>query len=301
MIFQQTLEMLVPLLIAFLPMYCIVWLIIRRRKRISLLKKNPINVFLLRAPGQSLMQKIDDSMFEIQTTLFSIPALILLVYNAYQISKKSNLILFCSLSISIGFLFYLYRKIIKLIDENEKLKLGYEAELAIGQELNQLMRSGFYVFHDVNLKNTVSEFNIDHIVVGSSGVFAVETKGRSKPIKSSGDHAFKVSFDGQKLIFPEHEETAPVNQARRQAESLQKWLSKAIAEPIKVKAVIALPGWYVNTTKKTDIALINGKNPDSFFNSMKNGLLTQKQVDQIAFQLETISRTIEPKAFKQPK
>ncbi len=119
------------------------------------------------------MQKIDDSMFEIQTTLFSIPALILLVYNAYQISKRSNLILFCSLCISIGFLFYLYRKIIKLIDENEKLKLGYEAELAIGQELNQLMRFGFYVFHDVNLKNTVSEFNIDHIVVGSSGVLAV--------------------------------------------------------------------------------------------------------------------------------
>ncbi len=301
MTLQKTLEACIPVLIGFSPMLIIIWFIIHRKKQKSLFRKNPINTYLLRAPGQSLLQKIDEYSFEISTSLLTIPAVLLIIYSSYQTSSKSKLILIGTVILSVTFLFFVNRKIINLIDENEKLKLGYEAELAIGQELNQLMRLGFYVFHDVSLKNTISEFNIDHIVVGSTGVFAIETKGRSKPIKSTGEYAFKVTFDGKKLIFPDHEEVAPVEQAKRQAESLQKWLSKAIAEPVKVKAVISLPGWYVNTTKKTEIALINGKKPESFFNSGKKGLLTEKQIEQIVFQLESICRNVEPRAYMAPK
>lgn len=160
------------------------------------------------------------------------------------------------------------------------------------------MRQGYYVYHDVNLRNTISEFNIDHVVVGKSGVFAVETKGRSKRINSDGEYTFRVSFDGKKLSFPEWEETKPVEQAKRQAYALQGWLSKAVGEPVNVKAVIALPGWFVTTTRKTEITLINGKNPENAFNASSDDALSQKQVRQIAHQLECLCRNIEPKAYR---
>jgi hypothetical protein len=57
-------------------------------------------------------------------------------------------------------------------------RIGYDGELATAQELNQLMRHGYYVFHDLQAEN----FNIDHIVIGPAGVFAVETKSRSNDI-----------------------------------------------------------------------------------------------------------------------
>jgi hypothetical protein len=192
-------------------------------------------------------------------------------------------------------------KIIKFSNKRENLRLGYDAELAVGQELNLLMRQGFYVFHDVNLKNTISEFNIDHVVVGTTGVFAVETKGRSKPTDNIGKDSSKVNFDGKKLVFPQWEETEPVEQAKRQAAALQKWLSSAVGEPITARAVIALPGWFTNTTNKTEIALINGKNPEKFFNVMRGSELSDKQIKQIAHQLDNLCRNVEPKAYNMPK
>lgn len=222
-------------------------------------------------------------------------------YASYLSSNKTNILLiFFGISLPLTLLFIGY-KIIKLFKKREKLRLGYDAELAIGQELNLLMRQGFYVFHDVNIKNTLSEFNIDHVLVGKSGVFAVETKGRSKPINSDGDYEFKVSFDGDKLMFPQWEETEPIEQARRQSKTLEKWLTSAIGEPVAVKAVIALPGWFITTTKKTDIAVINGKNSDKFFNVRKEVELTEKQVNQIAHQLENLCRNVEPRAYTKPK
>jgi hypothetical protein len=139
------------------------------------------------------------------------------------------------------------------------------------------------------------------VVVGKTGVFAVETKGRSKPVESIGKDSSKVTFDGKKLIFPQWEEDKPVEQAKRQATALEKWLTSAVGEPITTIAVIALPGWYTSTTKKTDIALINGKNPEKFFNMPREVVLSEKQIKQIAHQLESLCRNVEPRAFTMPK
>jgi len=54
---------------------------------------------------------------------------------------------------------------------------GYDAELSVGQELNQLMRQGAVVFHDL----PADGFNIDHVLISALGVFAIETKEYTKP------------------------------------------------------------------------------------------------------------------------
>lgn len=301
MLLQSFINPLILVLIGLAPYALIIWVMVSIRKRGTLRRKNPINTHLLRSPGQSLLEEAEDISIELFSYLLITPFISLYFYASYLSSNKSNILLiFFGITLIVALLF-IGNKILKLSSKREKLRLGYDAELAVGQELNLLMRHGFYVFHDVNLKNTLSEFNIDHVVVGKTGVFAVETKGRSKPTDNIGKNSSKVNFDGHKLAFPQWEEVEPIEQAKRQAIALQKWLTNAVGEPITAIAVIALPGWFTTTTKKTDVAVINGKNPEKFFNMSRDAVLSDKQIKQIAHQLESLCRNVEPRAFIMPK
>ena len=69
----------------------------------------------------------------------------------------------------------------KLINLRRRIRLGFEGERHVGEALNQLMLVGYRVFHDFLITDKPRSIrNIDHIVIGSNGVFAVETKTRRK-------------------------------------------------------------------------------------------------------------------------
>lgn len=184
-------------------------------------------------------------------------------------------------------------KIITLLRRTSNLRLGYEGEVAIAQELNQLMREGAYVFHDV----PADGFNIDHVVVWPKGVFAVETKGRMKPKRDRGTEDAKVVFDGQRLQFPGWAETAPLDQTIRQAKWLSQWLSSAVGETVVVKPVLALPGWYVDLKAKSDVVIINGKNASGTFGKLFHTALSEEMIKRIAHQLEQRCRDVMPRYF----
>jgi Nuclease-related domain len=154
------------------------------------------------------------------------------------------------------------------------------------------MINGCRVYHDF----LADGFNIDHIVVGPKGVFAVETKGRAKPDRNGGTEEAKVVCDGQTLKFPDWSESRPIEQAKSQASWLAKWLDSAVGEPVAVQPVLALPGWYVVMEKPTDLFIINGKNPD-FILKYSNAALSETLVKRIVHQLEQRCRDIEPLAY----
>lgn len=135
---------------------------------------------------------------------------------------------------------------------------GLQAELAVAQCLTPLIAEGGMVFHDF----PTGKGNIDHIVVGRSAVFAIETKWRRKP-GYMGRDAARVQFDGQQLLFPGHTEVKPVEQARYQAKWLEDFLAKGVGAPIRVVPVLALPGWYVeqaNRSVRHDVLVSNCHN-----------------------------------------
>jgi hypothetical protein len=184
-------------------------------------------------------------------------------------------------------------KIITLLKRTKNLRLGYEGEVAVAQELNQLMREGAYVFHDV----PADGFNIDHVVVWPKGVFAVETKARMKPKRNRGAEDAKVVFDGQRLQFPGWAESAPLDQATRQAKWLAQWLSSAVGETVGVKPVLALPGWFVELKAKSDVVIINGRNASGIFGKISHTALSEEMIKRIAHQLEQRCRDVAPKHF----
>jgi Nuclease-related domain len=63
----------------------------------------------------------------------------------------------------------------RLLPKFRGLNRGERGELRVAEILNELRSCGYRAFHDL----VGDGFNIDHVVVGPAGVFAIETKFRS--------------------------------------------------------------------------------------------------------------------------
>ena len=126
---------------------------------------------------------------------------------------------------------------------------GLIAERYTAQELNRLTATGCAVFHDVPGEH----FNIDHVVVGNATVFAVETKSRRK---ADGRDGHRVKYDGERLVFPDHASAKPLEQAEKNARWLAKHLEAALGRVIPVVPVVALPGWFIDSTREAGSARV---------------------------------------------
>jgi len=217
----------------------------------------------------------------------------------HVITKKEmaqvNLFIFIILG-SAAMLYWLY-KLFTIVKKLQQMRLGLEGEMAVGQELNQLMLHEFRVFHDF----PADGFNIDHIVVGKTGVFAVETKARSKPATNNRKNDALVEFDGKVLKFPHWSESKPIEQANSQARWLKNWLSNAVGETVFVCPVLAVPGWFITRTAKSDTFIYNGKSPEGLFTKVSHSTLTHQMIQRICHQLDTKCRDIEPRAYTESK
>jgi hypothetical protein len=73
------------------------------------------------------------------------------------------------------------------ITKREGLRLGYRTELFVGQFFEREAEGlGYDVLHDLGIERSDGvKFNVDHILIGPGGVYAVETKARSKPDRGS--------------------------------------------------------------------------------------------------------------------
>lgn len=290
---------LFPAMIVCIPAVILYLIFVYRNYRFKKVgRKNPLTRELLRSPGDGLWGKIDELSFSIDLYLTQLLVAPLLLFSAYlsqaYFSNKTGLFYAAAhIILGLGIIAYCIWKSISLINLRTKYRVGFDAESAAGQELNQLMRSGFWVFHDF----PADKFNIDHIVIGKSGVFAVETKGRSKPT-NLGKNNSDVIYDGRKLSFPDWEERKPIDQAIRQANWLEDWLSNSVGEKVSVRPVLCLPGWYVNNLSENGIPVINGRNSESFFASIRSSELSESLQTRIAFQVEQRCRNVAPKAYK---
>jgi hypothetical protein len=226
--------------------------------------------------------------------VITVPVLFYAIYISsvhFGNSKLSTSIFTVFTIVGIGVIaFYLF-KLINMLNLRRSYQLGYEGEIAVGQELNQLMRDGYYVYHDF----PAGKFNIDHIVVGTSGVFAVETKARSKPTSKDRKADAKVKYDGKCLRFPNGTDIESIEQARRQAEWLSKWLQRAVGEAVKVRPVVALPGWFVERVASGGIRVINPKNFRSIAKPKDGNILSEQIISRIVHQLEQKCRDVEPR------
>lgn len=262
-------------------------------------KKNPLTKDLLRGPGESLRTKIEDMTLDLLGYMVGLMIFPLMMYSvllsSYAYTQHTNWpSIYIVLALTIAGFGYLTYKLNNVLVSRRRYALGLDAEICVGQELNLLMRNGYWVFHDF----PANKFNIDHVVIGPNGVFAVETKGRPKRTNAEGQVEAEVLYDGMKLEFPGWSESKPLQQANNQAVWLGKWLTDVLGEEVNAHPILILPGWFIKQTKKIGMPVINGKNCLNFFLKYGQQQLTEKLVNQIVYQVDLRCRTVAPIAYR---
>lgn len=264
---------------------------------------NPLTKSMRRPPGAQLARQLAGAQIDLAYGVVELFWPVVLPWLAFVLTRSLSpdaRLLFVSFGFVLALIGWLYvvRTMLRRLETVRILRLGYECELAVGQELDLLMMNGFQVFHDVLAEN----FNIDHVVVGPGGVFAVETKGRSKSLlnDSAKTKEFRVEYRGGQLRFPNYHDEVSVPQASRQAAWLSKWLTSATGMPVQTTPVLVLPGWFVDLKEKPPIPIIASGYINGFFTKQRQSVLNDEQIARIVHQLDARVRDLAPGELVRP-
>jgi hypothetical protein len=268
------------------------WNIKRRGERL------PVEFALRRAPGETLRRKIaqldeDLPLNMILLSMIPLIAALSLFGAATKLGKDYTLggLVLSGGLVVVGMAAYcgwLYRHIHK----RRNYLLGYLGERAVAEELEPLLREGYHVFHDVPVEGSKENFNLDHVVVGSTGLFAIETKTRRKGRAREGFDDHKVFYDGRQLIWPWAEDSFGLKQAQNEADWLTKWVRQMTGIAITAKPILALPGWWVETRALGPVAVQNPKNIPSHIRGKSERVLSEEQIQFITRQLDVRCRDV---------
>lgn len=173
-------------------------------------------------------------------------------------------------------------------------RLGLLGEQVVGLILDRLSTQTIRVFHDLEVKEPGKKpWNIDHVVLTPTGIYAIETKTRRKPrgIAPDGQLSHKVIFDGNQLLFPTpmKADRFGIDQAQRNATWLSDKLTSLNGTAIPVTPVLVLPGWWIDAKGKGSVTVLNPKGLPKFL-TPRQPLLSDDRFRAINAQLEERSR-----------
>lgn len=269
------------------------WSIARRKDR------PPEKFKLLRSPGETQrrrVQKADENLFVYVFIGALIPlgiaSLVLLL--AGRLPKGLVLwgaaiaaVLFIASTVSVMIV------LLRVLNRRRDDLLGYLGERAVAEQLDSLRLGGFRVFHDVPCEGRKKNFNIDHVVVGPTGVAAIEVKTRRKKKGRPGFEEHVVTYDGQRLIWPWGEDRYGIDQLLAESDWLRKFIYDRTGLRVDPKPILALPGWYVTERVVGAFRVSNDKLLPAIVQEWKPQPLTPEQIDLISRQLDERCRDVE--------
>lgn len=203
-------------------------------------KRSPLKVRPLRLPGQSLDEQLRESVLDemLAPMLLAVFLATIAILEWIRYFNPQPPVPWLYTTIAMVVVLYSGFRIWRNFPKFKRLKQARDGERVIGQYLEELRGSGYKVFHDLKGQG----FNIDHVLVGSTGIFTVETKTFSKRIGSDA----QVMFDGKTIVVdgwaPDRD---PVVQAKTQASWLRDLLARSTNRQFEIWPVVLFPGWYV--------------------------------------------------------
>lgn len=244
----------------------------------------------LRSPGESTLRRIDRTNGEIgafAVALFAIPLALyaaLLSYVHFLFLDLSWMDTAYFGAISSGFILYGANKIKRLNARKQRLYTTYEGQIAVAQEINNLMSDGYHVYHDF----PTNRFHIDHIVVGPNGVFSVKTKvfpSHGQGIERS------LTIDNQRLIVGNKRDHRTIPLADFQSSWLEKWILTATGEALSVQSILTVPGWRLKTLRKTSLLVVEPEAIKDAIKGIRWHQISSKTIRLVCEQLEAKCRT----------
>jgi hypothetical protein len=279
--------------LVLLPIIILGWALYRRKRKFRAATLDPFTDMPLRPPGESTRQKIEtlQEEFDEHVTVLFMVSFMGFALNFLFGGKHQPWAALAALAVVSGLVLLRGRKIFALQQQRWDYRLGFTGERVVGEALNQLQADGFLVFHDLPFDG----FNIDHVIVGPPGVFAIETKTRRKPAQLKGSARATVVFDGKSLHYPgRNPESHGLEQAARNAKTLSLWLVKSTGEQVSAQPVLALPGWWVERRAAGPVNVLNPKEIRRSFTFRPELALKPDQIQRIAHQLTERCRLARP-------
>ncbi|MCA0393546.1 MAG: NERD domain-containing protein [Proteobacteria bacterium] len=258
----------------FLPVSLVVAIVsLQKRAERRDQRRSPLNDKLLHQAGAQARIKADEIGDDIQGRLVQLVVIGPLAMLAILLPRvRWSQLQFGWLEWVIGLMslaaiLAIARQVLRLRRARQHWLEGMRAEIAAAQALDRLRGNGCEVFHDVP---TGKDFNLDHVVVGPSTVFVVETKSRRKPGKGLG--SADVQFDGKQLVFAGGKTD---DKSVRQAEAEAAWLSKHLqgetGQRVPVVPVVSLPGWFVKPLPVEQTSVTKAINPKRAYMLLQDG------------------------------
>ena len=289
---------LIVALLFLAPLFFITGVAIYTRRLLSKDRVSPLSSALLRPAGYSLQKSIDDLQSDLMEAFIAIPIMGCLVPLILLLNEKlfDNVVGWGTWLLSgiavVFILGYYIVNVIKIVKKLASYRLGLACEMAVGQELEQVIRPAnhpYRIFHDIQFEG----FNVDHLVVSPNGVFVIETKGRSKPVVDGKKQA-RVRLENDTLYFPMCSEKQPLEQVRMNVRAVKKWLSESTGLDVPVAGVLVLPGWYIERKQKAvDPYVLSAKELPYQLPRFIVGALELGQVQAVAYQIDQRVRNVD--------
>jgi len=269
-----------------------IWRVKRRCERSPVVEK------LLRMPGEGQRRKLFafDDLLLLHLTGTALIPLLLMVIGLWIISSVSNpyqtlglIILLALLAVA---LYFAAQWLIKILDERYDYRIGYFGEREVGEAVDALRAKGFQIFHNVPASEAQPIFHLDHVIVGSTGIFTIQTKARTRGTPRPGFAEHKIIFDGQKLVYPWGDDFQGLEFARDRAIWLESWIAQILGRQVPVQPILVFPGWWVEEHAINTVRVLNPKQIAAVVNR-NTPMLTEEQVEQVTKQLEARCRDVD--------
>jgi hypothetical protein len=165
----------------------------------------------------------------------------------------------------------------RLLHVARRFNRGERGERHVADVLEELRSNGYRPIHDI----VGDGFNVDHVLVGPAGIFAIETKYRS----GNGEITFR---NGETLFvggFPEEKDC--LKQARGSAKAVSQLIAENCARREWVTPIVVFVGdWKIkNKWRDTDTRVFT---PDGLLHYIRNQepRLIKREIELIASHLE---------------
>ena len=244
--------------------------------------KSPLKAKPLNNPGESLDRKLQDVLYDeiFYSVLISVFVVIMTLVEClrwYMQAPPSPLVYAVAAGIVCSYSAWKVRKALKKV---KNIKLGRDGEKAVGQFLESLRESGAKIFHDIQGE----KFNLDHVVIHSSGIYVIETKTLSKPNRGEA----KLVFDGSRVLKNNTEmDRNAIIQVTAASGWLRELLQSSTGHKFPIRPVVVYPGWFIQPTieaKSSDVWVLNPKALPAFISNSK-ATLSSEQVNMCSHHL----------------
>jgi hypothetical protein len=151
--------------------------------------------------------------------------------------------------VSVAVLYGLYSLILVAM-QRRKIEFLRDANIATGHSLQRLTSNQNRVFHDVPCTAGV----IDNVIVGPHGMYSICVVAK----RPGTDN--RVRLNGDTLSFAPGNEVLSVSHCGMKATQLARELRKHTAHDIRVRPVIAVPGWEIDAQASDQFLVVNERN-----------------------------------------